>query len=386
MVDAPSHADLPSPPDSRIDIDPFASLPDGLCGGSRKLSPTVIKPYASKPCGKGCKQVTFGNFVELHYDVVGDQLVYIGERGTGYKVYLVDLKSSTEYRLHPNFAKKGQGCSLVHTDGKQPTYTCVRGGFPDTKVWLRSITTYDPSTQMATDRHCYKRKLSNKGCFPDYVCTGSTGVGLNDSMGACIKQDMWFYRFSDGSFTNLTKAYGGVWQGHMSGHRLVWTQVNAGWPSTQVVIHDTKTNKQWRVDPASGSQYLPRIEGDQVVWTDHRNAKGGMWMPGNSDIYYANLTSGKKLAVTTHSAMQERPDVWGDWVVWMDWRSAAATTKKNADIYAKNIKTGKVFPIAATSATEAYPRIDNDRVFYTMPDNKGEISLFMVDLKVRLSP
>jgi hypothetical protein len=53
---------------------------------------------------------------------------------------------------------------------------------------------------------------------------------------------MLFYRFSDGSFTNLTKAYGGVWQGHMSGHRLVWTQAKTGWPSTQVVVYDTKTN------------------------------------------------------------------------------------------------------------------------------------------------
>lgn len=379
--------DAPPVHDSAIadSHDTLPPLPDGLCG-TRTLSPKVITPYAGKPCGKGCKQVTFGNFVELHYDVVGDQLVYIGQRGTGYKVYLVDLKSGTEYQLHQDWPKKFQGCSLVHTDGKTPAYTCVRGDYPDAKVWLRSVTTYDPATKVETDLYCYVRKRSDNVCFPYYISTGTTGIGLNDSLTACKYQDMLFYRFSDGSFTNISKAYGGVFQGHMSGHVLVWTQVKTGWPSTQIVAYDTTSNTQWRVDPASGSQYLPRIEGDQVVWTDHRNAPGDMWAPGNSDIYYANLKTAKTMAVTTHEAKQERPDVWGDWVVWQDWRSASASVKKNIDIYVKNIKTGKVYPIATTSATEAYPRIDNDRVFYTMPDSKGEISLFMVDLKTRLAP
>ena len=141
-------------------------------------------------------------------------------------------------------------------------------------------------------------------------------------------------------------------------------------------------------DGALNDQWLPRIEGTQVVWTDQRNEPAAVWPARNTDIYHHDLTTGKTTRVTTDPGTQERPDVWGDWVVWMDWRNSPGGVSQggkapDCDVYGKNLKTGQVVQLAGGSGHQAYARVDRDRAFFTMRDAQGEISAFMIDLKQR---
>jgi len=392
-----SGGDLGIGPDLVLDVlkPDLGPLPDS-CGGSRTLSPQPVAPYAGKPCGKGCKQVTFGNFVEKEYEVVGDLLVYVGEApagfGAGFKVYLVDLKTGNEVMLQ-DYSKKFSGCSLVSTDGQKLAYTCVRERQLDLwPEWDRSLTVFDPKTSIETDVFCIREKLASNGCDPDYLTLGGTGIVVNGTLGACKHFTALFYRFSDGSFTNIAQKKGGVWHTHMSGTEIVWTQAELAWQASQIVLYNTRTRVKKRLAPNDGAdQYLPRTDGTHVVWTDHRNGPGGRSMPGNADIYHHDLLTGKTTQVTTDPGTQEKPDVWGDWVVWQDWRNSPGGWSRggqapNCDIYAKNLKTGQEVQLTDYPKHEAYTRVDNDRVFYRMVDGTKWASVFMIDLKTRLGP
>jgi beta propeller repeat protein len=356
------------------------------CGGSRSLSPIPITPYAAKSCGTGCKQVTFGNFVELDYSVSGSYLAYIGQVGGGNKVYLVDLAKGTEVLLRPYSG--WFGCNRVATDGKKLVYTCVRSCYPG-PIWKRSVTLFDPQTSVETDLACIDRRASDSPCFPTSIALGTTGIGLTMSMTSCIKSGAHLYRFATGSIDDVGQQQGGIWRVRMSGTRMAWTQWTAAWKADQIVVYDTATGSPQRVDPHNGAdQYYPRIHGTQVVWTDHRNGPGGVTNPANSDIYYHDLATGKTTQVTTDLGTQEMPDVWGDWVVWMDWRNNPGGYSRggkapNCDVYGKNIKTGQEVQLAGGPGHQAYPRVDNDRVFYTDLDAKYNVSVFMIDLKQR---
>jgi len=365
-------------------------LPDA-CGGSRTLSPTTVAPYAAKPCGTGCKQVTFGNFVEKDYEVAGNLLAYVGSPPNGaFKVYFVDLTTGTE-RMLENYQGSLQGCSLVSTDGQKLAYTCVRAGlFGPWPEWDRSLTLLDPQTNLETDVHCVRVNLAAGACFPTYIALGTTGIVLNGTLGTCSQFDALFYRFPNGTFSNVSQKQGGVWHTHMSGPRVVWTEASAVWQAAQVVLYDTQSGARTRVAAHDGAdQYLPRIEGSQIVWTDHRNGPGGMLSPANADIYHHDLSNSTTTRVTTDPGTQERPDVWGDWVAWQDWRDSPGGLSQggqaaNSDVYAKNLKTGQEVQLTSFAGHEAYVRVDNGRVFFRMLDAKNRASVFMIDLKTRL--
>ena len=378
--------------------DDFGVIDPNICGGTRTVKRKAVTPYTGTPCGKACKQVTFGNFVELHYEVVGDILVYVGQRSVtpkitagSSKVYYVDLKTGKEWRLHGdlsnNPATGAHGCKVATTDGKVLAYTCVRDGLQYTPVtkWLQSVTTWDPATQVEKDLHCAKQWAADQACGVSEVAMGSTGIALRLSLTNCIKSDAQLYRFSDGSFKNVSKQYGSLGYIHMSGSRMVWAR------SYSVELYDTLKGTTSKVDSTKSWQCHSRIEGDKVVWTDLRNSTYSCYHPKKADIYLRDLSTGKTIAVTTHSAQQMHPDVDGDWVAWEDYRNNSDPNPghfkaKTIDIYAKNLSTGKEYKLTSGPGRKLQPRVAGQRVFYRMLDAKKRASVFMVDLKALLAP
>lgn len=367
------------------DASPSDAADKGGCGGSRTLTPKPVQRGNGLSCGKGCRQVTFGNDVELNFEVKDDLIVYTGGLAVYGHVYLVDLKADKEW-LVKKISNQDVGCSAVATDGNRLAYACPIMPGPDPPSWTVFFALFDPATNVENDLKCFKVFTAQSACPPRWMGLGNNSLAVNMSPTHCKYQDAYLYRFSDGSFTNLSNKKGGVWQTRMSGSRIVWTEAVK---NTQIMCYDTVTGAKKMLDPDQGGQFHPRIEGDQVVWVDHRNAKGDMWDQGNSDIYLHDLKTQKTVAVTTQAARQDHPDVWGDWVVWEDWRNNPNPTPKysqeyiNSDIYAKNITTGQVVQLTSFKDLELQPQVDNGRVFFRMYDGK-QLSLFMIDLKERL--
>jgi beta propeller repeat protein len=384
--------DLPRIPD-RIPTD--LPLPDGPppgCGGSRVLQPTLIKRTTGMPCGVGCEQVNFGYDV-MNYEVAGDLLVYSGGDLEGQHAIYVDLKTRSEWLVH-KAARHGVGCFTVDTDGTRIAYSCIFR--PDTTArFIAPIQVYDPLTKTEEDLQCLDMPFDKSG-LPNWITLGSTGIAAQLSLTSDTRRDIFFHRFSDKALKNLTQS-GGVWQSTMDGPLVVWTQGLKQYSQTLIVSYDTRDNKSTVLDPdhsqspnPTGGQWEPRIRGDKVVWTDHRNAPGDFWNKGNSDIYLHDLSTGKTVAVTTHPARQESPDVEGDWVVWQDFRNNPDPTPRTnitqTDVYARNMKTGQEARVTSYTGLVQWPRIDRGRVFFMMYSKTptAPVAVFMIDLEERL--
>jgi beta propeller repeat protein len=367
------------------------------CGPPRKLSPVLIPKKTPQACGPGCKQLTFSdNMPNNHYEVSGDILLHfdgIPSAGTGYRVFYVDLAKGTEQQLHANQPPEVglAGCWVVGTDGEQIVYTCLEKS-QDLSIWHRSITRYDPATQMEKDLFCLSRKVAEGACSPSFISPVSKGILIHWSLSTCGRSTALFLPTGGNSLTPLA---GEGFQGQVGwtngdGSKIVWAQDRTEWGGARIVVYDLDTGTQKRIDPqpgVKGDQWMPRIQGDKIVWVDHRNdPNGDRFKPRNTDIYHHDLSTGKTTAVTTHGALQERPDVYGDWVVWHDLRyNPTGFTGKVIAVFAKNIKTGQEFEVSDENRG-SYPRIDRDRVFYRAWDKGNKLwALFMVDLKTFLA-
>lgn len=370
-------------PDRGVDTrPPFDLFPTGACGGSRTLQPLEIPAGAAESCGPGCQRLTWGAPPDQRYDIKGDLLVYVGMRtsnAVGYRLYYKRISTGQEHRITGDWANKASGCSLATTDGKTIATTCMRSDL-DLGYWTRSITRFTPATGLEDDLFCLQRKATDNACFPFFIAQSNAGIVLQYTLGECAEQAPYLLRPGASTLENLASVTRQAQFAQASGHWIVWARAKpeeAG-GAYQIVVYDLDTNTQRRIDPTSASQWLPRIDGDQIVWLDHRNDPSGSWgNPKNVDIYHHDLTSGKTTAVTTHPARQGDADVSGKWVAWHDYRKGSS---KELDIYAKDLTSGTIYQVSDTPGSEAYPRVDGDRLFYQKLGSDGKLAIFMVDL------
>ena len=74
----------------------------------------------------------------------------------------------------------------------------------------------------------------------------------------------------------------------LSGTHLVWGQGHDS-TSGDVWAHDLSTEYTWNLTDHEADQFMPRIDGTRVVWTDNRNGPGGFV---NADIYVHDFSTG----------------------------------------------------------------------------------------------
>jgi len=357
--------------DAGVDLRPDV---DTRCGGKRILTPTPVTRGVGQPCGTGCRQISFGPYASQRYEVQDDILVYSEESlFLEQRVYMVDLARDEEWIIRVPYFRERPGCYWVSTDGKRLAYSCVISPAPG--QYTEPLQIYDPLTHEEQDLECIPLMVGKSSAIAD-LTLGSTGIAARLSV-TSIAPYTWFHSFSDASFGEVSAS--AAWFTHMSGPRLVWAEAMA---QSQIVLYDTVTKVKTVLDPQPHGQWLPRIDGDRIVWVDHRNAPGDMVNQGNSDIYLHDLSTGKTTAVTVNPARQDNPDVDGDWVVWEDWRNNPNPTPKDSgefkesDIFALNLKTGKEIQVTNLPGMELNPKVDGDRVIYI----KGPF-IFMKDLR-----
>ena len=383
--------DRTRPPDTTVRPDVLPA-----CNGSRTLTPKPVTRGAGIPCGPGCRQVTFGGDVNT-FDVSGDLLVYTAGSGMGQDIYLVNLKTEKEWviRLLPSGPI---GCRNVATDGRQVTYNCDRES--GQTAFVESFHSYDPNTKIEKDLTCLYM-VAGKASVPRWMTLTTDGIVVTMHPSNQQGSNAYLLHWNSVFFVDISKRGLGVWWTRARGNRVVWTQHMMAYGEsgyTQMVVYDTQTSKAQAVAPYASHQFRGRVNGDKVVWVDHRNAPGDLWNQGNSDIYVHDLKTGKTTAACTHKAQQDDPDIEGNLVVWKDWRNNPGTTApkyssdmKRCDVFLKDLSSGKEaqltdFDKAEVPTKELYPRIDRRRVFYRgVIAHKGR-AVFMIDLAKRPAP
>ncbi|PID38594.1 MAG: hypothetical protein CSB49_04775 [Proteobacteria bacterium] len=358
----------------------FPPLPP--CGGSRTLKPTPITPYAGKACGAHCKQITFGKWVEIDYDVRGDLLVY-PSLTNGYHLHLLRLDTLKEVRLR-EYTRPARTCTTAGTDGTHVVYSCllysepVTGGHPTMRL---AVSTVDLTTWQETDLYCRDVPQAQKPCRAGRMGLLGETIGLSWNPGVC-KNVVYTLPLAGGTLSQVS-SMNASWLS-MEGQAMVWSGAPSG--KVQVVLHMLGSGTAPKaIRPNSLAQFQPRTDGKQVVWIEGADCLG----PVQKDVFHYDIATKKVTQITNSSSAEFLPDVDGDWIVWEDWRNTPggdpAINKANSDIYAYNIKTKKEYQLTNLPARELTPRIDNGRVFFQMLDDKGAENMFMIDLAAFLA-
>lgn len=122
-----------------------------------------------------------------------------------------------------------------------------------------------------------------------------------------------------------------------------------------------------RVWQPAGDQYVPRTDGETVVWLDGRSE--GEY--GSSyEIYGARMDDGGEFPIATGKARRSYPDIDDNVAIWMEHNYACDSC--SGDIVGIRLATGETFVIAGTEFDESRSAISGNHAVWVERGNTGD--------------
>ena len=150
----------------------------------------------------------------------------------------------------------------------------------------------------------------------------------------------------------------------LSDTHLVWSQGSTNCHG-DIWAHNLTTKETWNLTDHEADQFMPRIDGTRVVWTDNRNGPGGFV---NADIYVHDFSTGDTTQLTDGEWIQMKPDISGNTVVFEDYRASADPNSQGSfdgmDIWMVDISTGAQTQLTSFPGPEGDPQIVGDKLYY----------------------
>nr|MBA2452541.1 hypothetical protein [Chloroflexia bacterium] len=106
-----------------------------------------------------------------------------------------------------------------------------------------------------------------------------------------------------------------------------------------------------------GDQYVPRTDGETIVWLDGRDGYAGGYK-----VYGARMDDGQEFEISSGSARRSYPDIADNVAIWMENNYACDTC--SGDIVGKRLATGETFVIAGTELDESRSAISGTHVVW----------------------
>lgn len=239
-------------------------------------------------------RITNGTAVALWPDISGNRIVWQDNRSGAAEVRLFEIAAGTESRI-------GAG-TVPAIDGDMVVWFDEQAGI--SAMNLTTGATVQVSGPVQGDPLVVSPDVS-----------GETIVWADESGGN------YTVSVSRGGGEPVPLADGSPRQGFptVSGDRVVWSEIRNG--SGSLVVRDLVTGEEERISGRSpGMPAYPDLSGDRVVW---QNATG----LDTDDIYLFDLAAGETVQVTGDDAWQFLPRVSGNRLAWTDNRSG------NMDVY-----------------------------------------------------
>jgi len=131
--------------------------------------------------------------------------------------------------------------------------------------------------------------------------------------------------------------------------------------------------------PGARPVYRPEIDGDRLVWADHRNDPDPHDDLYQSDIYLYNFSTLSETRLTTqaNASWKGQPFIRGDMVVWADSINGSA-------IHAYYISSGTEVALTTGESHKYYPRASSRAVAWLDDRNAnapGQLDLYCLDLR-----
>ena len=133
----------------------------------------------------------------------------------------------------------------------------------------------------------------------------------------------------------------------VDGQWIVWEDHRE--KASAIYARKLSAGEERRLCSASGGQTDPAISGKWVVWVDYRDEN-----KTGADIWGCDLQTGTARAICAASGDQTSPAISGEWVVWSDGRNASTS---GSDIYAFHLASGKEYAVCTDPGDQSYPAV-----------------------------
>ena len=233
-------------------------------------------------------RITNGTAVPFWPEVSGDRIVWQDNRSGTAEVRLFEIAAGTESRI-------GAG-TVPAIDGDMVVWFDEQAGI--SAMNLTTGATVQVSGPVQGDPLVVSPDVS-----------GETIVWADGSSGN------YTVFVSQGGGEPVPLANGSARQGFpaVSGNRVVWSEIRNG--SSSLVVRDLVTGEEERISGGSpGMPVYPDLSGGRVVWQDATGLD-------TDDIYLFDLAAGETVQVTDDDAWQFLPRVSGNRLAWTDNRS-----------------------------------------------------------------
>jgi TolB protein len=155
----------------------------------------------------------------------------------------------------------------------------------------------------------------------------------------------------------------------VAGSKVAWKDDRNG--ASAIYLYDIATGIETQISAPEAQCYTDPVMSDTLVaWTDTRN--------GNFDIYAYNLITGQEFPVCTAEGTQAIPLISGNYIIWTDVRSEPGTDwfccyliNTGCDIYGYDVTTGEEFPICTAPGSQGSMVIYGNIAVWTQ-DHIGE--------------
>ena len=355
-----------------------ADIPDGA------MPVNLVEIHSDRPgldCGRGCRQLSFGDEVfRARYDVGSQFVVYEGG----------DLRRDNFFLINYESGKESQFAWCSHSQGDP--YNCalpaVHNGYLvyDTRPWESD---FDWTLWLYRIGDRYRTPLVTRTmterarALRDIDLYDRTVVWWDSTI---YPAGLYAMGIDGGDVIGLTRNECGCY-----GPPLIWGRqvVYESWAHyTDVWMVNIDTHEERNLTDDEPLQFSAAFDGQWVVWCDSRNdpSPNPGFLIYNPDIYGMQLPDGEVEPLCDNPAAQTAPDVQNGLVAWEDFRNAENPNDgnqwatANVDIYLMDLATRREVQATDLPGPEVEPRIWGHRLFYVAKDLIGQWAIFMVDL------
>jgi len=367
--------------DSNTETD---TMPEGFVGDAGPWEWTDF-PDAGDCDVEGCKQLTFGDSVDLlEWDVWGDLLVVADDAVD--KTLVVNCIDN-KYLEIPNVFPSISDTSSIGVFYPATIYeqmVCYgQKVYSEDDIENVICANLEAQTQILV--YCRKQNgpdSPNPAKYSDLYGTRFV------SMGGCGDvMDSWplceFDTTEPGTYQELAPHFYGS-HNSMWGDIVVWYTEIDGY---HIQAYDFSTSTQFNITDDDEVQFNPRIHGSRVVYQDLRFGDGGSPMASwaHSAVFMYDLGTHETTQITSGEWIAAYPDVHENIIVWADYRASAdpndAESFSGVEIWGYNVDTETEFQITNIPGRgKTTPRIWGDKVFVQMYKASGGDAIYMFDL------
>ena len=312
-------------------------------------------------CGPGCRQLTFAPINSITGWEASGQILAASLDSLG-PALLVDLTLSRQAHMEPNSLTDGVGyLGEAAATGRAAAFAL---GADESPQWARSIVVIDTSLSKYTEIHRSSDDIAAARGYKDVTFSGETVCFLLTGPDISGAKSVHCSTWAECDLQNIASDLEKRFYTEMSDTHLVWGQGSTDCHG-DIWAHNLTTKETWNLTDHEADQFMPRIDGTRVVWTDNRNGPGGFV---NADIYVHDFSTGDTTRLTDGEWIQMKPDISGNTVVFEDYRASADPNSQGSfggmDIWMVDISTGAQTQLTSFPGPEGDPQIVGDKLYY----------------------